>query len=141
MNRRDARLLVVDDSPSMRRVMRHVLTELGFTQVDEAEDGVQALEHLEATHYDLVISDWYMPRMSGIDLLRHVRAAPALAQLKVLIVTGYVTQEHLVEAAQAGADGFVIKPFIGASLEEKVTALLGSSRTPTPLPMPLHTHR
>jgi len=134
MNRRSARLLLVDDSSSIRRVIRQVLAELGFLQIDEAEDGVEALTRLRASPYDLVISDWYMPRMTGIELLREIRATPALEQVPVLIITGYVTQRHLVEAAQAGANAFVVKPFVGGALEAKVTWLLNTQQLPAPAP-------
>jgi len=129
MDRSLVRLLVVDDSASMRRVIHHVLSRLGFTQVDEAGDGVEALARLQASTYDLVISDWYMPFMSGLELLRRMRATPALAGLPMLIVTGYVTKDHILEAADAGANGFVVKPFVGASLEEQVTLLLRPKRS------------
>lgn len=124
MNPTDARVLVVDDSESMRRVVHRVLAEVGFVDIDEAEDGVEGLEKATGAHYHLVITDWNMPRMDGIGLVRALRASPATHDVPVLIVTGEVTRERVFEAAEAGVSGFVVKPFVSPTLEEKVRAVL-----------------
>lgn len=126
MNRIHSRLLVVDDSPSMRHVICDLLHELGFPAVDEAVDGATALELFLHVPYDVVITDWYMPRVSGIDLLRSIRHAPERSETPVLVLTGHVTTARVVEALEAGANGFVAKPFVAPSLAEKVMRLVAS---------------
>jgi len=113
-------ILVVDDFPTMRRIVRNLLKDLGFENVDEAEDGVQALDKLRISPFDLVVSDWNMPNMDGLTLLQTIRADPALAQLPVLMVTAEAKKENIIAAAQAGANGYVVKPFTAVTLEEKL---------------------
>lgn len=126
MNRTNTRLLVVDDSASMRQIIVDLLHELGFPAVDEASDGGAALELFKRTPYDVVITDWYMPRTSGIELLRAIRQGPERAETPVLVLTGHVTTARVVEAIEAGANGFVAKPFVAPSLCEKVLRLVAS---------------
>ncbi len=126
MNRTNTRLLVVDDSVSMRHIICDLLHELGFPNVDEAGDGAAALELFQRTAYDVVITDWYMPRASGIDLLRAIRHSPERNETPVLVLTGHVTTARVVEAIEAGANGFVAKPFVAPSLCEKVLRLVAS---------------
>lgn len=114
------RFLVVDDFSTMRRIVRNLLKELGFSNVQEAEDGVQALAKLRAETFDFVVSDWNMPNMTGIDLLRAIRADAKLKHLPVLMVTAEAKRENIIEAAQAGASGYVVKPFTAATLDEKL---------------------
>jgi len=114
------RFLVVDDFSTMRRIIRNLLKELGFTVVQEAEDGVQALSMLRANEFDFVVSDWNMPNMTGIELLRAIRADASLKHLPVLMVTAEAKKENIIEAAQAGASGYVVKPFTAATLDEKL---------------------
>lgn len=114
------RFLVVDDFSTMRRIVRNLLKELGFVNVQEAEDGVQALVKLRADTFDFVVSDWNMPNMTGIELLRTIRADAKLKHLPVLMVTAEAKRENIVEAAQAGASGYVVKPFTAATLDEKL---------------------
>ncbi|WP_035384093.1 chemotaxis response regulator CheY [Ferriphaselus sp. R-1] len=114
------RFLVVDDFSTMRRIVRNLLKELGFTNVQEAEDGVDALNKLRASGFDFVVSDWNMPNMTGIDLLKNIRQDPALKHLPVLMVTAEAKRENIIEAAQAGASGYVVKPFTAATLDEKL---------------------
>ena len=114
------RFLVVDDFSTMRRIVRNLLKELGFVNVQEAEDGVQALSKLRADTFDFVVSDWNMPNMTGIDLLRAIRADAKLKHLPVLMVTAEAKRENIIEAAQAGASGYVVKPFTAATLDEKL---------------------
>ena len=114
------KILVVDDFSTMRRIVRNLLKELGFSNVFEAEDGVDALKKLRLEPFDFVVSDWNMPNMTGIDLLREIRKDPALKHLPVLMVTAEAKRENIVEAAQAGASGYVVKPFTAVTLDEKL---------------------
>ncbi len=114
------KFLVVDDFSTMRRIVRNLLKELGFTNVQEAEDGVDALQKLSAGDFDFVVSDWNMPNMTGIELLRKVSSDPALKHLPVLMVTAEAKRENIIEAAQAGASGYIVKPFTAATLDEKL---------------------
>lgn len=114
------KILVVDDFSTMRRIVRNLLKELGFSNVDEAEDGVEALKKLRADTFDFVVSDWNMPNMTGIDLLREIRKDNALKHLPVLMVTAEAKKENIIEAAQAGASGYVVKPFTAITLDEKL---------------------
>jgi two-component system chemotaxis response regulator CheY len=121
---RDMKFLVVDDFSTMRRIIRNLLKELGFTNVDEAEDGVAALAKLKAGGFEFVVSDWNMPNMTGIELLRAIRADAQLRELPVLMVTAEAKKENIIEAAQAGASGYVVKPFTAATLDEKISKIL-----------------
>jgi two-component system chemotaxis response regulator CheY len=114
------KFLVVDDFSTMRRIVRNLLKELGFTNVQEAEDGVDALNKLRGGDFDFVVSDWNMPNMTGIDLLRTIRADATLKHLPVLMVTAEAKRENIIEAAQAGASGYVVKPFTAGTLDEKL---------------------
>lgn len=115
------KILVVDDFSTMRRIVRNLLKELGFANVHEAEDGVDALNKLRGEkNYEFVVSDWNMPNMTGIELLRNIRADAALKHLPVLMVTAEAKRENIIEAAQAGASGYVVKPFTAATLDEKL---------------------
>ena len=117
---KNMRFLVVDDFNTMRRIVRNLLKELGFNNVEEAEDGVDALTKLRAGGFDFVISDWNMPNMDGLQLLQTIRAHPTLGKLPVLMVTAEAKKENIIAAAQAGASGYVVKPFTAATLEEKL---------------------
>ncbi len=114
------KFLVVDDFSTMRRIVRNLLKELGFVNVQEAEDGVQALSKLRSEAFDFVVSDWNMPNMTGIELLRAIRADIRLKHLPVLMVTAEAKRENIIAAAQAGASGYVVKPFTAATLDEKL---------------------
>lgn len=117
------KFLVVDDFSTMRRIVRNLLKELGFTNVDEAEDGVIALQKLKSSDFDFVVTDWNMPNMTGIELLRAIRADAALKQLPVLMITAEAKKENIIEAAQAGASGYIVKPFTAGTLGEKLTKI------------------
>jgi len=114
------RFLVVDDFSTMRRIVRNLLKELGYANVDEAEDGVMALAKLRSESFDFVVSDWNMPNMDGLTMLQNIRADPALAKLPVLMVTAEAKREQIIEAAQSGVNGYIIKPFTAQTLEEKL---------------------
>ena len=120
MAQSNLKFLVVDDFATMRRIIRNLLKELGFSNVDEAEDGVSALAKLRSERFDFVVSDWNMPNMTGIDLLRNIRADEQLKTLPVLMVTAEAKKENIIAAAQAGASGYVVKPFTAATLDEKL---------------------
>lgn len=113
-------ILVVDDFPTMRRIVRGLLKELGFTNVEEAEDGQDALNKLRAGNFEFVLSDWNMPNLDGLDMLKQIRGDDALKHLPVLMVTAEAKKENIIAAAQAGANGYVVKPFTAAILEEKL---------------------
>jgi two-component system chemotaxis response regulator CheY len=117
---KDLKFLVVDDFSTMRRIVKNVLQELGYSRIEEADDGKTALPMLQAGNFDFLITDWNMPGMQGIDLLRAVRADGSLAKLPVLMLTAEAKREQIVEAAQAGVNGYVIKPFTAATLKEKL---------------------
>ena len=114
------KFLVVDDFSTMRRIVRNLLKELGFTNVDEAEDGAVALQKLQAGGFDFVVSDWNMPNMDGLTLLQRVRADPALKHLPVLMITAEAKKENIIAAAQSGASGYIVKPFTAGTLNEKL---------------------
>lgn len=116
----NTKFLVVDDFSTMRRIVRNLLKELGFTNVQEAEDGVEALAKLRADTFDFVVSDWNMPNMTGIELLHNIRADAKLKHLPLLMVTAEAKKENIIMAAQAGASGYVVKPFTAATLDEKL---------------------
>ncbi len=117
------KFLVVDDFSTMRRIVRNLLKELGFANVDEAEDGVAALSKLRSAHFDFVVSDWNMPNMTGLDLLKEIRADANLKHLPVLMVTAEAKKENIVSAALSGASGYIVKPFTAATLEEKLNKI------------------
>jgi len=119
----NTRFLVVDDFSTMRRIVRNLLKELGYSNVDEAEDGSMALSKLRSEHFDFVISDWNMPVMDGLTMLQNIRADAALSKLPVLMVTAEAKKENIIAAAQAGANGYVVKPFTAATLDEKLTKI------------------
>lgn len=114
------KFLVVDDFSTMRRIVRNLLKELGYSNVDEAEDGAMALQKLKNENFDFVISDWNMPNMDGLEMLKQIRADAAIAKLPVLMVTAEAKKENIIAAAQAGASGYVVKPFTAATLDEKL---------------------
>ena len=116
-------ILVVDDFPTMRRIVRSLLKELGFTNVEEAEDGQEALGKLKGGDFQFVVSDWNMPNLDGLEMLKQIRADDATKALPVLMVTAEAKKENIVAAAQAGANGYIVKPFTAATLEEKLNKI------------------
>lgn len=119
-DRTSLKFLVVDDFSTMRRIVRNLLKELGFTNVEEAEDGAVALTKLRDGNFEFVVSDWNMPNMDGITLLQKVRAEPKLKALPFLMITAEAKKENIIAAAQAGASGYIVKPFTAATLQEKL---------------------
>jgi len=122
------KILIVDDFSTMRRIIKNLLRDLGFTNLTEADDGNTALPLLQNGNFDFLITDWNMPGMSGLELLRKVRAEERLADLPVLMVTAEAKREQIIEAAKAGVNGYVVKPFTGAALKEKIEKIF--ERTP-----------
>ncbi len=120
---KNLKFLVVDDFSTMRRIVRNLLKELGFTNVDEAEDGVVALAKLRNGNFQFVITDWNMPNMTGIELLKNIRADAELKGLPVLMITAEAKKENIIVAAQSGASGYIVKPFTAAVLEEKLNKI------------------
>ena len=120
---KNMKILIVDDFSTMRRIIKNLLRDLGFSNTHEADDGLTALPMLQSGNFDFLVSDWNMPGMTGIDLLKAVRADPKLASLPVLMVTAETKREQIVQAAEAGVNGYVIKPFTAGTLEEKISKI------------------
>ena len=114
------KILIVDDFSTMRRIIKNLLRDLGFTNTVEADDGITAIPILNSGSIDFLVTDWNMPGMTGIVLLRHVRADEKLRSLPVLMVTAEAKREQIIEAAQAGVNGYVVKPFTALALKEKI---------------------
>jgi two-component system chemotaxis response regulator CheY len=127
---KNMKILVVDDFPTMRRIVRNLLKELGFGNVDEAEDGAAGLARLRSGGFEFVISDWNMPNLDGLEMLKQIRADATLAHLPVLMVTAESKKENIIAAAQAGASGYVVKPFTAATLDEKLSKILEKMAKP-----------
>ncbi len=119
------KILVVDDFSTMRRIVRNLLVELGFSNalIQEADDGESAIAMLRKQPFDLVVTDWNMPNMTGLELLRAIRAEAALKQLPVLMVTAENNRDQIISAAQSGVSGYIVKPFTAITLKEKLTKI------------------
>lgn len=114
------KVLVVDDMVTMRRIVKNILNQLGFGNVDEAENGQEALQKLRADTFGFVVSDWNMPIMTGIEMLRAIRADEKLKTIPVLMVTAEAQQNNLIEAVQAGVSNYIVKPFTAETMQEKI---------------------
>ena len=117
---KNMKILIVDDFSTMRRIIKNLLRDLGFNNTVEADDGSTALPVLQGGGIDFLVTDWNMPGMSGLELLQAVRADPALAKMPILMVTAEAKREQIILAAQAGVNGYVVKPFTAAVLKEKI---------------------
>lgn len=126
----DMRILVVDDFSTMRRIIRNLLRELGFQNIQEADDGQTAWPMLQGGGFDFLVTDWNMPGMPGIELLKAVRADAKLQSLPVLMVTAEAKREQIVEAAQAGVNGYIVKPFTAETLREKLERIFARLEAP-----------
>jgi len=124
---KNMKILVVDDFSTMRRIIRNILKQLGYSNIEEAEDGDVAFEKLKEAEYDFVITDWNMPNMTGLDLLKAIRSNEKLKDLKVLLVTAEAEKENVVQAAQAGVNDYVVKPFTADVLEQKIARIFNAS--------------
>ena len=123
MTNKNLKFLVVDDFPTMRRIVMSLLKELGYTNLSEAENGAEGLAKLRSNHFDFVVSDWNMPVMDGLTMLQHIRDDATLKHLPVLMVTAEAKKENIIAAAQAGASGYVVKPFTAATLQDKLAKI------------------
>jgi len=117
---KNMKILIVDDFSTMRRIIKNLLRELGFNNTHEADDGSTALPMLQNGDFDFLITDWNMPGMTGLDLLKAVRADAKLKDLPVLMVTAEAKRDQIIEAAQAGVNGYIVKPFTAQTLKEKI---------------------
>jgi len=119
----DASILVVDDFATMRRIIKNILKQLGYTNVDEADDGVSALSRLKTGRFDFVVTDWNMPNMSGLDLIKAIRADANLKGIPILMVTAEARKENIIEAVKAGVNNYVVKPFTADVLKDKISKI------------------
>ena len=120
MTNKNMRILIVDDFSTMRRIIKNLLNDLGYTNTAEADDGTTALTALGQGSFDFVVTDWNMPGMTGIELLKAIRADERFKTLPVLMVTAEAKREQIIEAAQAGVNGYVVKPFTAIALKDKI---------------------
>lgn len=118
------KILIVDDFSTMRRIIRNLLRGLGFSDLHEAEDGKDAVQKLSKDKFDLVITDWNMPEMDGLELLTHIRTKDSLCGIPVIMVTAEAKKEQIIAAAKAGVNGYIVKPFSGEQLQEKINKVL-----------------
>ncbi len=119
------KILVVDDFATMRRIMKNILKQIGFSNIIEADDGTTAIEELKKTSIDLIISDWNMPKMTGIDLLKKVRSTDGLKDIPFLMVTAEAQKQNVIDAVQAGVTNYVVKPFTAEAISEKLEKIFG----------------
>ena len=117
---RDLNIIVVDDFSTMRKIVKDLLTELGFSKFDEADDGSSAWPMIQSGHYGLIVSDWNMPKMTGIELLKKVRSHSELKETPFLLITAEAQRSQIIEADEAGVDGYIVKPFTAETLHEKI---------------------
>ena len=120
------KILIVDDFATMRRIMKNILKQIGFTNIVEADDGTTALEELKKTTVDLIISDWNMPKMTGLDLLKSVRSTDGLKDIPFLMVTAEAQKQNVIDAVQAGVTNYVVKPFTAEAISEKLEKIFKS---------------
>ncbi len=114
------RILVVDDFSTMRRIVKNVLKQIGYSNIDEAEDGADALNKLRSRRYDFVVSDWNMPNLDGLEMLKQIRSDEQLKGLPVLMVTAEAEKEKVVTAIRAGVNNYIVKPFTAETLKQKM---------------------
>jgi two-component system chemotaxis response regulator CheY len=124
INKPKVKILVVDDFPTMRKIVINLLKEIGYVNFDQAEDGEKALTSLRSRDFDFVVSDWNMPNMTGLDLLKNVRKDPHLKEMPFLLITAEAKRSQILEAAEAGTDGYIVKPFTAATLLEKMEKIV-----------------
>lgn len=124
------RILVVDDFSTMRRIIKNILREIGYHNVEEAEDGAKALEKLKLGGFDFVVTDWNMPNMPGIELLKEIRKDPELKAMPVLMVTAESQKDNVVQAVEAGVNNYIVKPFTATALKERIDLIIERARGP-----------
>ncbi|HHG75036.1 MAG TPA: response regulator [Persephonella sp.] len=125
---RDIKILVVDDMATMRRIIKGLLEQLGFKNIDEAEDGKVALQKLKTGKYDFVVTDWNMPNMTGLELVQEIRKDPELKHLPVLMVTAEAKKENVLLAIKAGVNNYIVKPFTAEVLKEKIEKIFSAMK-------------
>ena len=118
------KVLIVDDFATMRRILKNILKQLGFKNLVEADDGTTAWDVLEGQQVDLIISDWNMPKMTGLELLKKVRASDKYAKIPFLMVTAEAQKQNVIEAVQAGGSNYVVKPFTAEAISDKLSKIL-----------------
>jgi len=123
------KILVVDDFSTMRRIVKNLLRQIGYANIEEAEDGAQAYSKLKNGGFGFVVSDWNMPNMDGLDLLKKVRSDPELKDLPVLMVTAEAEKEKVITAIQAGVNNYIVKPFTGEVLKDKMDKIIEKLQT------------
>ena len=119
------KILIVDDFATMRRIMKNILKQLGFSNIIEADDGTTAMEELKKSSVDLIISDWNMPKMTGLEVLKNVRGTDALKDVPFLMVTAEAQKQNVIDAVQAGVTNYVVKPFTAEAISEKLEKIFG----------------
>lgn len=122
---KNMKILIVDDFSTMRRIVKNILRQLNFVNITEADDGTTALEILQREKIDLIVSDWNMPKMTGLELLKAVRADDALKHIPFLMVTAEAQQENIIEAVKAGVSNYIVKPFTAETLSQKINQMFG----------------
>ncbi len=122
---KDMKIIIVDDFSTMRRIIKNILRQLGFNNVTEADDGATAWPKIQAEEFDLVVTDWNMPKMSGLELLKNIRNDENLKDIPVLMVTAEALKENIIEAVKAGVSNYIIKPFTAETMQEKLEKIFG----------------
>ncbi len=125
MLEKSAKVMVVDDFSTMRRILKNILKQLGYENIEEAEDGAQAFNKLQSGGADFIVTDWNMPNMNGLELLKAVRADGALKEVPVLMVTAEAEKENIIAAVEAGVSNYIVKPFTAETLKEKIDKIFG----------------
>ncbi len=123
---RNIKILVVDDAPMIRRILKNLLKEMGFTNVEEAEDGMVALQKLRSQKYDFVITDWNMPNLTGIELVQEIRKDPNLKHLPIMMVTAEAKKENIILALKSGVNNYIVKPFTPENVKAKIEAIFSA---------------
>ncbi len=123
---RNIKILVVDDAPMIRRILKNLLKEMGFTNIDEAEDGMVALQKLRSQKYDFVITDWNMPNLTGIELVQEIRKDPNLKHLPIMMVTAEAKKENIILALKSGVNNYIVKPFTPENVKAKIEAIFNA---------------
>jgi two-component system, chemotaxis family, chemotaxis protein CheY len=116
----DIKILVVDDFATMRRIIKNILKQLGYNDIDEADDGAAAIAKLKSTKFDFVITDWNMPNMSGLELVKAIRSDENIKSIPILMVTAEALKENIIEAVKAGVNNYIVKPFTAEVMKEKI---------------------
>lgn len=123
---RNIKILVVDDAPMIRRILKNLLKEMGFSHIDEAEDGMVALQKLRSQKYDFVITDWNMPNLTGIELVQEIRKDPNLKHLPIMMVTAEAKKENIILALKSGVNNYIVKPFTPENVKAKIEAIFSA---------------